>query len=469
MFTFTPARIVSIVIRLSAAIAAPAFAFVILLNMLSMFSTPASAATDAEGDLDATFGNGGVVTTTLPGQIIRVFSVGKDKVLAFGKSRVTDSPTYLTQYTWLRFRGDGSLDPRFGANGIVTLTVMSDFATSVILPDGGFLFSDWQLRRFTSAGKPDLSFGVNGVVTQVVSGKGKTASSLRPIGVQSDGKIIAFASGYSLGVPPFYISDIDVLVRLGPDGQVDFSFGDQGFAVPVNAGPKITNLGDVVILNSDRLVTNYYTSHQYHSEAFIDAYSPDGNVISHTRVVRENCNDLYVRLLQLPDDQFLVNTGSDSSYPCTRDSYLSRHNADLTLDPTFGISGILSPANFSLVKAQSDGKLLGIGGGIAYGYGSAYSMTVSRYLPDASPDLTFGSGGLTGAVITTTRPTIFGTEVLTSSGASSVAIALDGKIVVGGSYQVRPASGDLISYMALARFVGPPVVLRDFYLPFAPR
>jgi uncharacterized delta-60 repeat protein len=114
------------------------------------------------------------------------------------------------------------------------------------------------------------------------------------------------------------------------------------------------------------------------------------------------------------------------------------------LDPTFGGTGKvvtdLGPYDECEGAAiQADGKIVVVGSTYDPATGSTFS--VARYNKDGALDASFGLGG--------TIRTVFGGSY-SSSGASSVAIQHDGKIVVAGGAYVYGVSAD--SEFALARY-----------------
>src|SRR5437870_3563768 len=127
------------------------------------------------------------------------------------------------------------------------------------------------------------------------------------------------------------------------------------------------------------------------------------------------------RALALQADGRIVVAGR--SCPSTWRFALARHDADGTLDPSFGGGGRVL-TNFagrdeaSALALQSDGKIVVAG---FSGAGGRQDFAVARYNPDGSLDPSFGSGG----------------RVLTDFGgddeASALALQSDGKIVVAGS------------------------------------
>ena len=104
-------------------------------------------------------------------------------------------------FALVRYNQDGDLDNTFGNNGIVTTTLSSSFTTAnsaALQPiDGKIILAgttdgDITLVRYNIDGSIDDSFGTNGKVITSIGTSNETANSVL---VQSDGKIIA--AGYS--------------------------------------------------------------------------------------------------------------------------------------------------------------------------------------------------------------------------------------------------------------------------------
>lgn len=117
---------------------------------------------------------------------------------------------------------------------------------------------------------------------------------------------------------------------------------------------------------------------------------------------------------------------------------LIRYNTDGSPDTNFGTGGeVLTSMNggIAALAIQGDGNIVAAG----YSYnGVGYDFALARYVgSNGALDTTFGSNG----IVHTSTTTAF----MPGSGASSVAIQSDGKIVAaGGSYLIRyDASGNL--------------------------
>src|SRR5262245_61938422 len=159
-----------------------------------------SGQTPPAGALDASFGTGGTVLTDFGGSgaAARVVAVQPDgKILAAGVAFING----LAKTALARYNRDGTLDPSFGAGGIVATDFdfpgNFDAVIAVALqPDGKVvaagtsvvgLFANFSLARYNSDGTPDASFGTSGIVTTAF---GVSAEAFA-VAVQADGKIVA--------------------------------------------------------------------------------------------------------------------------------------------------------------------------------------------------------------------------------------------------------------------------------------
>ncbi len=128
-----------------------------------------------------------------------------------------------------RFRANGTLDPTFGNGGILFPEVIKNLDASInvayfqetgILIGLGFYFEpqDYLLIRLKPDGTPDPDFGVDGVA---VCDFGNT-ERIGFIAVQPDGKILVAGDSEGTGLPNVGV------VRFLPDGTLDTGFGDNG-------------------------------------------------------------------------------------------------------------------------------------------------------------------------------------------------------------------------------------------------
>jgi uncharacterized delta-60 repeat protein len=141
-----------------------------------------------------------------------------------------------------RLRFDGQLDNRFGSRGILALPFSAGPVTNLVIqPEDGKIIGAYgtagalKLIRLSVDGLMDHSFGADGVVDLTLGPQGHSAAALRFV----DGWI-RIAINLDFGSV--------AAARLGLDGSVDKTYGDQGFAVlPIaEATAVIDHLGRTV-------------------------------------------------------------------------------------------------------------------------------------------------------------------------------------------------------------------------------
>jgi uncharacterized delta-60 repeat protein len=111
------------------------------------------------GTLDATFGNGGIVSTRAPGLLIGSVPGGL-ALTSTGKILVAVSGALL------RFLPNGQFDSSFGTGGVAQLLTgaqtLALLSTGKALVASAFAFSAGGAVRYNSNGALDKAFGVNG-------------------------------------------------------------------------------------------------------------------------------------------------------------------------------------------------------------------------------------------------------------------------------------------------------------------
>jgi uncharacterized delta-60 repeat protein len=382
------------------------------------------------GDLDSSFGTGGVVTQG-PGEAIAIEPDGK--IVVVGGDTLT------------RYLPDGSLDPTFGNHGNVALSL--DPAASyagvhavALQPDGKIVvagtgdglenenvLNQFMLARYNANGSLDTSFGTNGIVNTAIPEPGAQYRSAiaDAVSVLSDGDIVA---GGTASVSGFPDQTFFALVRYAPAGSLDPTFGDEGIAQAAFSG--------------------------YDTLAGI-AIQADGKIVA-------------------SGDSWGGDHGDDSEQVA-----LARFESDGSLDSTFGTTGKVTTAKKLWYEggpsALQGGKIL-VAGARVNDNGYGLFGVVARYWTDGRLDTSFGSHGYAdvpqiksaAAVLTQSDGNIlvlgqktlvrltpngrvdpsFGTRGVASLGGGGQALALalqeNGKILVGGG-----ASGSGGSLMRL--------------------
>jgi uncharacterized delta-60 repeat protein len=155
-----------------------------------------------DGSLDATFGNGGTVTTDFLGAEDDVFSVlihPDGKIVAVGSA---NSPFDFYDFAAARYMSNGSLDTTFGTGGKMRVDFGNqdmDIASDAALQSDGKIVAagttvfdfgveqDFALTRFNSNGTIDTTFGTNGLLLIDFDSFAQSANAVL---IQPDGKII---------------------------------------------------------------------------------------------------------------------------------------------------------------------------------------------------------------------------------------------------------------------------------------
>jgi uncharacterized delta-60 repeat protein len=186
-----------------------AILFVTILGMTLLTSVPASA---ADSDLDLSFDGDGVVTTNHAefNQINDIVIQPDGKIVVAGHSGIFHGFFQQSfEIIVARYNVDGSLDPTFGSDGIVT-TDVGGFAMAfgvALQPDGKIIVAgrggpisgaNFTVVRYNTDGSLDATFGGSGVVTTTIS---FFFSQIADVAVQADGKIVVVGEATVPGAP----------------------------------------------------------------------------------------------------------------------------------------------------------------------------------------------------------------------------------------------------------------------------
>jgi uncharacterized delta-60 repeat protein len=434
----------------------------------------ANRAGAAAGDLDPTFGSGGVAT--------RPFAVaGHARATALviqpdGKVLVGGSVGQTGSFV-ARFNIDGSLDPAWGNAGVFTGAV-SRITDGALQTDGrlvisyedhtGGAFQNVRLARLTSSGALDPSFGVGGHV--VVA----TAANSRATGVevQADGRIVAYGTAWA----PNTNSDL-FLVRLTAAGALDPTFSDDGMQTAglssigmhargaVRPDGRIVVVGDaiggpVAVFGADGRRDPGFGAGGISSvpDMVIDTVAVQGDnrivvggmsvasatngAMAVTRITATGLADAtftggpvpfgragHVLDLAVQADQRIAVTGFDN----TSGMFIGRLTATGQLDPTFANgavldTGVADPSEGHRVAVLPNGRL--VSAGHAFASAGADPLALARVTAGGTLDGSFGSGGRVARAIASEG----------ASGAPSVTLTPDGRAVLAVPVHETPES-----------------------------
>ena len=185
---------------------------------------------DADGGLDASFGQGGKVVTNIDDH-----HGYADSMVLQPDGKIVLGGGCADGLALARYQTDGSLDPAFGNGGIVAGIADGAFANDLALqPDGKLVaagvatalssppdFGDFGVERLSADGTLDPTFGIGGRITTDIGDDDFPPD----VAIQADGKIVV--AGNSFGNSGGNI----VLVRYDPDGSLDTAFGVAGISI----------------------------------------------------------------------------------------------------------------------------------------------------------------------------------------------------------------------------------------------
>ena len=319
----------------------------------------------------------------------------------------------------------GDPDPTFGSGGIVitrgnninylntawAMAIQSDGKIVVVGEGGDETFSNvawgFAIVRYNTNGSLDSSFGDNGrVVTQLTNDYDGASA----VAIQADGKIVVAGSRFNC----FCIDSSFAVVRYNTDGSLDTSFNGTGIVVTQVAGSR--DYAESVAIQSDGKIVvggrsgNFPAIVRYNSNGSLDStFNGTGKLIA---PVGGGVNSIAIQ-----SDGKIIAAGFGFT--------LARYNTDGSLDTSFNGMGVVTPVgNFSGASdlaIQADGKIVVVGfSGVPDAFTTA-DFAVVRYNPNGSLDSSFGG---TGKI---TIPVGNSWDF-----ASSVAIQVNGKIVVAG-------------------------------------
>ena len=398
----------------------------LLLGLFVALGGPAIALA-APGDLDPSFGTGGIVITSFGGtDVASAVVIQPDgKLVVAGRTNIAGN----TVFALARYNPNGGLDPSFGRGGLVTTDFGStDQAFAVALQGDGKIVtagrrgSDVIVARYNADGSQDTLFASNG---RVVTNFGATELALALV-IQADGKIVV--AGRTNKPAPNGNFDF-ALARYEVGGAIDNTFGtlglvttdfggsvDRAFAMALQPDGKLVVVGD-----SD---ANFALA-RYNSDGSLDTgFGSAGKVITSFGGI-----DQASAVILQPDGKILVAGQTDTGVSI--DFALARYMPDGSLDGAFGTGGHVT-TNFTgasddlaaAVVLQSDGKIV-VGGT------SDDNFALARYTSGGILDSTFGGAG-------TVTTNLGGEDVL-----HALALQPDGAIV---------AVGESADRFALARY-----------------
>lgn len=201
---------------------------------------------NADGSLDESFGDEGYVdfnvSDGVQGDIISDIALDNEgRIVVCGQANILYFPDQHFDFALARFSADGEIDDSFGDGGVVITDAGSTTegaSALVIQPDGKIVIAgssyvddydqDYFIIRYNSNGTKDEDFGTAGIF---IASYGTSFDGCSDIALQGDGSFIAAGAASQDGQNGFGV------VKITPDGEYDETFGTGGkFFHAVNDG-----------------------------------------------------------------------------------------------------------------------------------------------------------------------------------------------------------------------------------------
>jgi uncharacterized delta-60 repeat protein len=341
----------------------------------------------ADGSLDTTFGANGLVATPLSADpddvsVATAMVLQPDGKVILAGILINIIFPMKYDYALARYTTTGDLDPTFGTGGVV----ITDFGVAIETPQAAVLQPDGKLvvagncgsdyggtdsctpvlARYNPNGSLDTSFGQAGKVIFTRS----TWAAEMALALQPDGKILA-AGSLRNDYPSTPEEDFDVMLfRLDPDGSYDTAFGANGlvstdfetmydiaYALALQPDGKIVLAGTRVVDVGAMILARYNSNG-----------SPDASFGSGGKVLlpQDGEDESATALVLQPDGKILVGGSIYPSATAMSDFLLARFTPAGSPDASFGTAGRVTTDFGGIEEAfslalQPDGRILLVG------------------------------------------------------------------------------------------------------------
>jgi uncharacterized delta-60 repeat protein len=278
-------------------------------------------------------------------------------------------PTNTSQFTLARYTTTGTLDSTFGNGGYITTSIPGgcSIESVIIQPDGKIIAGgvggdgtpSFTLARYNTDGSLDTTFDNGGLI----QAKPGYVSSIKALALQPDGKIIAAGFAWNLSTNVFAIA------RFNPNGILDETFGINGIVTTLIGGS--CQAQTVALQEDGKIIVGGFTSNDnnLHCAFALARYDTAGTLDSSfngtgTIITQLNYSS-QIHSIAIQSDGKIIAGGYDFGAVNTTFA-LARYLTNGILDSTFGSNGItLTPigtnAQINSLIIQSDNKIVAAG------------------------------------------------------------------------------------------------------------
>lgn len=394
---------------------------------------PAHAA-QKRGDLDTSWGNGGIATTAFPAA---EFATTRDSIVqADGKVIVvgTVGDNDYSTFAIARFTTDGNLDPTFSGDGMIQVGFMQEHASarSVAIDSQGRLLiagvtspaleldgpdTRLALVRLLPNGVPDPAFGDLGNGRVRISFAARVTDG-RGVAIASGDRPVVVGTEVSGGIPSM------VLYRFTAAGQPDNAFDGNGHLAILSGtrteGRKLAISSDVVYATGFREVA--LGVDQPVIAKILGSGTPDATFGASgvQPLALQGTSNYGVSIALPPTNPARISIGVDS-YDLAGNTLTPRSaTTSMTgvLSADYGVGGVFTGASGQQLRDAAVGS---DGSSLLVSANFAGDSSVTAVRPDGSQDTSFAGSGSTSPL------------PKTEFTGRSVSIATDGGIFVGGN------------------------------------
>lgn len=309
---------------------------------------------NADGSLDVSFGNSGIVAAgnlvpnpidALAGRCLQAAVAQRDgNVVVFGSERSGSGPSSVFA---IRLSESGQADTTFGTAGyaVVDTGVAPGPVSAVLQNDGKSVvaiagsLTGFTVVRLNTDGSRDGTFGSNGKVFLPVA-ESSFPSDPTALALQRDGKIVV--GGIRTDLTQQTVRQIVRLARLLSDGSVDTSFGQDGVVDVEFAGHSavfaslaIQSDGKIVVGAALGLDSSFALARYFPNGTLDPSFGNAGFVATSFPGYTEPS----LRALEITPGGKLIAAGWVVKRPEGAKGAVARYNSDGSLDPAFGPNG----------------------------------------------------------------------------------------------------------------------------------
>jgi uncharacterized delta-60 repeat protein len=242
------------------------------------------------GQLDSTFGSGGIFRTSLlsPIEALALTPTGSLVVAGPGENGQAIGVGRLSL--------GAAFDPSFGGDGVAALAFSGGGKTTnalAVQPDGkiitvgGFIperaadQGDMVIARFRTDGFLDTSFNIFGgrvVENFAVPGTLTSIDFARAVAIAPDGKIVVAGAGGNIIAAPGTFSGGARVIRYNPNGTRDTSFGEGGSVVSdFGISNGILSFASLHLFDDGRILA---AGRESHGRFLMAMYNVDGSPVT---------------------------------------------------------------------------------------------------------------------------------------------------------------------------------------------